>query len=466
MKIRRGMEVPVAPVILLPQYPIPYLLFAFLLIILIVLAFVIESVSNIGDIKNNWSEYRCKPYMMPLSFLYGYNINDNFQYCLQQIIQSNTKGVTGPFTQGMSGFTDVLMNLMQSANSFRLTLATMVGGIIKIVSEFKTRMTALMGRVKLTASRMKSLMYRIYGTMFSVMYMGISAQTGIANFGDTFIFKFIDTFCFTPEERMILDSGYAINISNLVPGNILQGGHTVEIIYRFLADGQEMVDLDNIVVSSNHFVKYKNKWIMAKNHPMAIPVGPWAGGIERPLICLTTSDHRIPIQNHIFADYDETEAANADTQYLVDISLNGKSTTPRPPINVSYDVGVPYTTLVNTLKGYTFIQAIKLGDKITERDTVVGIQETYLSEFCVLPNGQYIAKGSLLWNPQTSQWSRAYTMYPEINTSSIKTISLFVSPGAKYQIYGDHILRDSMEIYSPDTKKLYAEYLLDKTLVE
>lgn len=466
MKIRRGMEVPVAPVILLPQYPIPYLLFAFLLIILIVLAFVIESVSNIGDIKNNWSEYRCKPYMMPFAFLYGYNINDNFQYCLQQIIQSNTKGVTGPFTQGMSGFTDVLMNLMQSANSFRLTLATMVGGIIKIVSEFKTRMTALMGRVKLTASRMKSLMYRIYGTMFSVMYMGISAQTGIANFGDTFIFKFIDTFCFTPEERMILDSGYAINISNLVPGNILQGGHTVEIIYRFLADGQEMVDLDNIVVSSNHFVKYKNKWIMAKNHPMAIPVGPWAGGIERPLICLTTSDHRIPIQNHIFADYDETEAANADTQYLVDISLNGKSTTPRPPINVSYDVGVPYTTLVNTLKGYTFIQAIKLGDKITERDTVVGIQETYLSEFCVLPNGQYIAKGSLLWNPQTSQWSRAYTMYPEINTSSIKTISLFVSPGAKYQIYGDHILRDSMEIYSPDTKKLYAEYLLDKTLVE
>lgn len=466
MKIRRGMEVPVAPVISPPPHPIPYLLFAFLLIITIGLAFVIESGSNMGDIKNNWSEYRCKPYMMPFASLYGYNINDNFQYCLQQIIQSNTKGVTGPFTQGMSGFTDVLMNLMESANSFRLTLATMVGGIIKIVSEFKTRMTALMGRVKLTASRMKSLMYRIYGTMFSVMYMGISAQTGIANFGDTFIFKFIDTFCFTPEELVILDSGYAVNISSIVPGNILQGGHKVEIIYKFLADGQEMVDLDNIVVSSNHFVKYKTKWIMAKNHPRAIPVEPWAGGVERPLICLTTSDHRIPIQNHIFADYDETETANADTQYLVDISLNGKSTTPRPPINVSYDVGVPYTTLVNTVNGYTFIQAIKLGDKITKRDTVVGIQETYLSEFCVLPNGQYVAKGSLLWNPEKSQWSRAYTMYPEVNTDPIKTISLFVSPGAKYEIYGNYILRDSMEIYSPDTKKLYAEYLLHKTSVE
>jgi hypothetical protein len=57
-------------------------------------------------------------------------------------------------------------------------------------------------------------------------------------------------------------------------------------------------------------------------------------------------------------------------------------------------------------------------------------------------------------------------MYPEINISPLKTISLFVSPGAKYQIYGDYILRDSMEIYSPDTKKLYADYLLDKTSVE
>jgi hypothetical protein len=453
------MDAPITPVIS-PKYPEPYLLAFFLLSIAIIIEVVIENVSNMSNIKQNWSEHRCKPYMMPFVGLFGHNMNDNFQFCLQQIIQNNTSGITGPFAQGMSGFTDILMNLMNSANAFRTTLATLVGGIIKIVSEFKGRMTTLMGRVKITASRMKSLMYRVYGTMFAVMYMGISAQTGIVSLGETFIFKFIDTFCFPPEQAVVLHSRKSIPISKVAVGDILKGGHKVETIYRFMADGQEMVRLDDIEVSSNHFVKHNSKWIMSKDHPNAVSIAPWSGGIERPLICLTTSDHKIPIKEHIFSDYDETEAANAQTQYLVDISLNGKSTTPKPPINISYDVGIPYITQIKTLKGYTFINSIKLGDKLTSKDTVVGIQESYLTEFCLMPNGQHLARGTLIWNPEKSEWVRAYSLYPEITTEPVKTISLFVSPGAKYEIYGNYILRDSMEIYSPDTKKEYTEHLL------
>ena len=450
---------PIAPVIP-TKYPIPYLLALFVFVIAIIFAVIIENGSNISGIQSNWSEYRCKPYMMPFAGLFGYNMNDNFQFCLQQIIQSNTKGVTGPFVQGMSGFTDILSNLMDSANSFRTTLATLVGGIIKLVSEFKARMTALMGRVKITASRMKSLMYRVYGTMFAVMYMGMSAQTGIMNFGDTFVFKFIDTFCFPPEQEVVLDSGKSVKIAEVRVGDTLKGGHEVETIYKFLAEGQEMVSLDGIQVSSNHFVRYKNKWIMAMDHPNAVDIDPWMGGVDRPLICLTTSDHKIPIESHIFADYDETEAGNAETQHWVDISVNGRATTPKPDVSVSYDVGVPYTSQVKTVDGYKFIQTIKLGDKLTATDRVVGIQESMLTEFCLMPNGQLVARGALVWNTEKSEWTRAYLLYPEVTSEPVKTISLFVSPGARYELYGNYILRDSMEIYSPDTKKAYAEHLL------
>jgi hypothetical protein len=215
----------------------------------------IDQMTEYQTVRDNWKDYRCQPLIMPFAAAYGFDTAENFQFCIQQIIQKNTKGVTGPFTSSMFGFTTILQNLMDSANSFRLTMATLVGGVVKIISEFKARMTALMGRVKLTASRMKTMMYRLYGTMFAVIYMGMSAQTGILNFGDTFIFKFIDTFCFPPEQIIELEYGEQVPISDIMVGDVLQGGHRVETIYQFAADGQDMVKLGNVEVSSNHFVK-------------------------------------------------------------------------------------------------------------------------------------------------------------------------------------------------------------------
>ena len=448
-----------APVI--QTYPVPNLWALFTIIVAIGIYVAIENVSDLSKIQANWSEYRCQPQIMPIAGLFGYDANENFQFCLQQIIQESTKGVTGPFAQGMGGFTSVLMNLMESANSFRTMLATLVGGIIKIVSEFKSRMTSLMSRIKITAGRMRAMMFRIYGTMFAVIYMGISAQTGIANFGDTFIFKFIDTFCFPPEQLVTLDGGIKVPIIDIKVGDKLTGQSTVDSIYRFTADGQSMVRLGNIMVSSNHFILYNGRWVMAKDHGKAVEAKDWSGGIQRPLVCLTTSNHKIVIDGNVFADYDEAEEGNAVTQDWVSSSLNGTSfrkSTPHP--DSSYEIGSPSHTKVLTLNGYVALKDIKLGDMITEKSKVVGIQTSSATSFCKLHRGQEVATGSLIWSQLKGEWIRAYSQYPIDQLMSVETIALFVSPGAQYELEGGHIVRDAMEIYSPDTKKAYAEALL------
>ena len=453
-----------APVI--PTYSPPYLLFTLLVAISIGIFVAIENMSNLSNIQDNWAQHRCQPHMIPLAGFFGYSVNENFEFCLQQIIQESTKGVTGPFAGGMFGFTSVLMNLMKSANSFRTMMATLVGGVIKIISEFKARMTAMMGRVKLTASRMKAMMYRVYGTMFAVIYMGLSAQTGIANFGDTFIFKFIDTFCFPPEQPITLANGTVLPISEITLGDVLIGGHVVETTYAFAADGQEMVELrpvsaEPIQISSNHFLRHNGKWIMAKDHPDAVPIADWNGGVERPLICLSTHDHMLPIGPYIFADYDETDEANAKTQEWVHKSLNGK-TSESLKSDVSYEVGLPSYTMIKTLSGYKSLYEIQLGEKITETEIVVGIQCSETSEFCQLSDTQFVARGSLVWNKEKGEWLRAYSFLPEVSSDTKEIIALFVSPGAKYEIMGGHVVRDAMEIYSPDTKKAYADILLQR----
>lgn len=457
------MDVPSAPVVSTtpPLYPVPYLWFILLLALAIGIYVVIERYADFANMQANWAEYRCQPQVMPFAGLFGYDINENFQFCVQQIIQEKAKGVTGPFAQGMFGFTGILTNLMNSANSFRTMLATLVGGVIKIVSEFKARMTALMGRVKLTASRMKAMMYRVYGTMFAVVYMGLSAQTALSNFGDTFIFKFIDTFCFPPEQPIQMGDGSMKPISEVKVNDILVTGNTVTTIYKFACDGQEMVDIRGVQVSSNHFIRFMDQWIMAKEHPSARLIEPWNGANERPLICLSTSDHKIQIANYIFADYDETEKGNAQTQAWVNAALNGLP--PDTPYDeVSYEVGAAVDRRIRTLNGMKSLAEIKLGDKITERDRVVGIQESVLTEFCVLPGEHYVAAGTLLWESKAAQWIRACVLYATVTTAPRKVIALFVSPGASYEFEGGVIVRDAMEVYSPDTKKAYADALLSE----
>jgi hypothetical protein len=444
------------------EYPIPYLWFIVLLSVCIGIFAAIEWGANLSDIQNKWPEYRCQPHIMPFASIFGQDTNENFQFCLQQIIQEKTKGVTAPFAQGMFGFTGVLTNLMESANSFRTMLATLVGGVIKIVNEFQNRMTALMGRVKLTASRMKAMMFRVYGTMFAVVYMGLSAQTGIANFGDTFIFKFIDSFCFPPDQELILESGERMLISDIIVGDVLMGGHRVESTYMFIADGQPMVNLGGIEVSSNHLVASKGIWVMAKDHPDAIPVKPWIGGSKRPLICLTTHDHIMDIGPYIFADYDETDKGNQPTQQWVHSSLNGLPDK-TPYMEVSYDVGVEYSEKIKIIGGEKPAVDIVLGDRLTEKSRVVGILNSEVTEICVLPNGSRIATGTLVYNTETSQWLRACTMYPVLKLKEpIDIIALFVSPGASYELTNGTRIRDAMEIYSPETKRAYTDSLLGK----
>ena len=313
------------PIVSTAQTP-PYLSFILLMVIFVGIFAFMEYRSTVANTSDNWSEVRCQPQNMILAGLYGHDANENFQFCIQQIIQESTKGATAPFAQGMGGFTSVLLNLMTSANSFRTTLATMAGGIMKIIGEFKARMTALMGRVKLTASRMKAMMHRVYGTMFAVMYMGMSAQTGIANFGDTFIFKFIDTFCFAPDTRVVMADGTEEEIRNVKLGDELKGRSFVEAVIECPGAGP-LYEIYGVRVSGGHRIwsAELKKFISVKEHPDAVLTNV----MEPVLWTLITSNREIPVKglNYIvrFADWEElpsTKEAAREWEMIVQLILN------------------------------------------------------------------------------------------------------------------------------------------------
>jgi len=433
----------------------PYMSFIFLMILFIGLFFGLESMSTAAQTSNDWSEVRCQPQNMLLAGLYGHDANENFQFCLQQIIQDSTKSSTAPFAQGMGGFTTVLQNLMSSANSFRTTLATLAGGIIKIIGEFKSRMTALMGRVKLTASRMKAMMYRVYGTMFAVMYMGISAQTGIANFGDTFIFKFIDTFCFAPDTLIVMDDASEQLISNLKLGDTLKGKSIVEAIIE-CPGSDDIYEIYGIRVSGRHRIwsLLKNMFISVKDHPDAKKSYP-----EPKLWTLITSNREIPVKGLDkvvrFADWEElpnTDAAATSWDTIVQEILNKEVKNTRVPTSAPC---IDKSILVYKHQaGLTPIGLVQVGDWVHDTNTWVRVigkckrqVDTYIGTL-----GTRITDGT--WVLDNNKWKHPTGIS---KNGSWKGIQLITTSGAfTIDINGKPVcIRDFTEV---GTKRLVESF--------
>ena len=431
----------------------PYMTMIFLMILFIGLFAAVESMSTAAQTSNNWSEVRCEPQNMLLAGLYGHDANENFQFCLQQIIQGSTKSSTAPFAQGMGGFTTVLQNLMSSANSFRTTLATMAGGIIKIIGEFKARMTALMGRVKLTASRMKAMMYRVYGTMFAVMYMGMSAQTGIANFGDTFIFKFIDTFCFAPDTRVIMANESEESISRLQLGDILKGGSVVEAIIE-CPGSADIYEIYGIRVSGRHRIWSSDlsRFICVKDHPDAKK-----SNVPEPVLwTLITSNREIPVkglhkndkngQVVRFADWEElpdTPSAAKEWDCIVQQILNKRIENTRVPKSAPC---IERTVLVYKHQaGLTPIGLVQVGDWIYDSNTWVQVTgrcerevDTYIGNL-----GSRITDG--IWILDNGTWKHSTQVSKK---GSWKGVQLITTSGTfTIHLYGSRThIRDFTEV--------------------
>jgi hypothetical protein len=415
---------------------------------------------NTKEIAENWPKYRCSPTVMPFASLYGYDTNENFQFCMKNLFQAQADGLLGPFTGILGSFVGTLATLIQSANSMRLQLATLVGGVTKITQEFQDRITQLMFRTQISASRIRMLMGRLFATFYAVIYMGLSGITAVTNFGDTFLFKFLDTFCFPPE-TLIRIRGYSepIQISKVKIGDVLeQTGAEITGLFQFYSDGQPMVELrDGIQVSTNHYVlDEKGKWVRAGDYPGAKRIKEWAGGIERPLICLNSSDHKIPIGSHIFLDYDETEEGDEETMEWIDEHLNGGCY--RSKVAYEYSPSISSETRIKISEG-RFKKAIEiqLGDTIST-GRVIGIILKKVFKVCKVSKSEWLGEGTMVWNPDTCIWRRAGDEY---ETHTLKQPNIFysfvVTPTAQIELASGKRIRDYVEIHSPEAEQAYAK---------
>lgn len=417
---------------------------------------------NIADVAKNWPKYRCSPIVMPFASFYGYNTSENFNYCLQGIFNGSVGKFTSPFSSILGTFVGTLMTMLQSVNSLRLMLATLMGGVTKTFQEITTRFKTLVNQMFLTVERLKMLMGRMFATFYAVVYMGTSGMTAGMNFSRTVLFSFLDTFCFAPTTKLKLANGSIVQIQNVEIGQILESGAEVIARYEVAAIGQPMVSLftpdQDIAVSANHYVKHPTtkKWIRAENHPDVSFTGPWRS--HKPLICLDTNTHEIKIGSHIFSDYIETNTTDNQTMQLVDRYLNNGLTSPIPD-SYTYEPSLAETERIKLADGtYKSASEIKLFDKLSTGE-VYGIVKRIQSDMFKVENTIVSATASI-WSPSEKLWIRACNYPNAIAIPGLfRTYNFLVMDSATIETKYIR-MRDLMEVHSPDLEKPTSEALL------
>lgn len=431
-----------------------------MIIIIIALIFGANKLVDIQHVKDDWANQRCSPSIMPFASFFGHSASENFEFCMGKIFNNFSTPFFGSIGSIFSNFTSLLQSIFDSVNSIRTIIASLGGGVNVIFQEFTDRISNFFFKLRLSAIRMKALFGRMYAILFSVMYMGMSGITGMTSFTNTFLFSFIDTFCFPGETIVLVKEGNSIikvPIKEVKIGDVLMPGTTtVTATFRFYSRGQAMVKLGNITVSTNHYVMHEGRPIMAGEHPHAIPLGPWDS--DELLYCLNTTDHTIPMEYLTFLDYDEAPECDAQTLKWIEKKINARSSEAEHHSYADACFAINETARIKTLGGIKAAKDIQIGDELTTGSKVTGIIRRQVSEICSLTKDIDVTPATLFWDAESNQWRRMGERHAYRHMED-EFLSFVVVPNSQIELEDGTRVRDYMEVCSPDSEQYYSAHL-------
>jgi hypothetical protein len=361
-------------------------------------------------------------------------------------------------------FTTLLSSIFDSINSMRNTIASLGGGINVMFQDFTNRITMFFFTLRMNAIRLKMLFGRIYAILFSVMYMGMSGITGMSSFTNTFLFSFLDTFCFPGSTELLVKKDGAllhVPIKDVKIGDVLMPGERcVTATFSFYARGQPMVKIGSTVVSTNHYLVYKNQYIKAGDHPLAESMGGWDS--DDYLYCLNTDTHIIPVGILDFLDYDETSDGDEETMRMIEERVNSVSSVQRPYPFKECGFALEESARICTDTGPKPIKDIRIHDTLSTGSRVVGVIRKQATEVCIV-DGVQITPSTLFWDG--SRWIRFGERYP-IEHVAKEMISLIVTPNSQIELENGLRIRDYMELCSPDAEIHYSAHIKKKHVIQ
>ncbi len=339
---------------------------------------LITTFSIIG-ISNDWSRQRCSPLFMPFAELFGYDAGENFKFCITSMMQNQSGEFFAPIFDLMGDFGNSIKVVIDTINGFRQNLGLFKIGTNDYFRQVADTIQAVLFQLRLTFMKMQTLMGRVYGTFYSIVWMGSSAITAGLNLSNNGLVNFVADFCFHPKTLVRLIDGSERSIDSLLIGHQLEGGHKITSLMRFSGHKTPMIQIGSDILSASHMIYHDGLWKPASQHPNANSVASIP-----ELVCLNVEGHIFSLASGLqVADYDESSnpIVENEAQAMAEKALNGSEST--PTIRPSYTLGFDWNCLIQMADGsWKPTSEIRLGDRIVGNQEILGIVEE-LSDTCM-----------------------------------------------------------------------------------
>ena len=317
------------------------IIFVVLIMIMLLVFAYTTTMKNLQPIKDNWAVERCNPKVMPFAGFINkpdgastiQYTQDNFTYCMQNILTSITGDALEPLTYITSNLTSVYGEIANTLNSMRTIISNVRTNMAKIAEEIFGRLLNIMTPIQVILISFNDFMQKVMGVMTAGIYTSLGTYYTLKSllgailefivlilivlFGVivalwffpftwipaalfTTIFASISIpliiilvfmnqvlhvnisspipsipgpgHCFHGKTLMTMNNGFEKAIQDLEVGDILANNNTITAKLKLDATNEKMFQLENVVVSGSHRVKHDGKWILVKDHPLATPL--------------------------------------------------------------------------------------------------------------------------------------------------------------------------------------------------
>jgi hypothetical protein len=392
----------------------------------------------------------------------------NFNYCAQNIL----KGITGYAVEPLTFITKTLTTLVnymkEAINDIRAITSKVRTFFITVVQEIMGRLLNVMIPLQQIIIKFKDFAAKIQGTMTAGLFTTLGAFITLKSLLGVIV-RFIITIlitlaamiaifwifpftwgtaiastaifvavaipmslilafmtnvlgistglsiprvkCFDKNTKIIMNNGTIKTISEIEVGEKMHGNNLITSKIVVEAKGSVLYNLNGVIVSDSHIVKYNDKWVRVDEHPYAVKIEQYN---EPYLYCINTENKTIEINNILFTDWDEIY--DDDLKKIKNIKIKNVLFESNKTLNYSMDDifvnnldihryldgGFEQTTEIKLKNGVTKnIKNISIGDILENGERVYGYVEidgTNLVEQAVynLAKNRFVNGGSNL----------------------------------------------------------------------
>jgi hypothetical protein len=393
----------------------------------IVAALIVNA--DLEGIRQNWDTRRCElPVMMAAGFVKPKDVSmsgfdytqSNFKFCMSHIADSALRTAFAPLYMILGKQVDAMNMIQIPLNSVRAMLARAKLIFESYLGKQAQKYNVIALAMRKTWQHLIFAMGRIQAIVFSIVYMGLSANALFQNTID-FVFYVIKVFiiimisliillffvllpvmpailgviavmasigigtaglagpfCVDPDALVRMADGSFQKLGTIRCGDTLFSQvpgqeNIVEGVLEADAESTPLVKLYGVKMSGSHRVLCKGKWILAEEHPDAKALGDQR--LPR-LICLNTSRHEVPIATGNYTtlwvgDWEEVDTPEGRRAWIemVDILLNKGcfATVPQP---TAAPLVSPETKVWKEGGEAVPIHTIQIGDRILSKNQV------------------------------------------------------------------------------------------------